>query len=574
MKSLRYIVSHCLQVVMNAAQHETGRNGGMRSAFRFLGFIVNGLLLVALSLGLFTRWEHSGDTNLLVMFVMGLVVFLIACVLSYYFSMENACTNIAHLVFGFLLGFLALVDQANLIDDSKEEASRYLLLLSIFTRSMLSISSRFFRATRFASTLLLSTEFLELVGFGAASAALTMERCFDVSLLLCAFGLCLADLRMKSLLALPTMIGFSVISVLLFFPALDLSINPFALGCFFGRLLCDPLIDLFYSGLTVTERWHPYLQAHKMLRRFSVLVLLLAELLFIILSAFTLGNVNRWYILRLLGIIVFGILWVTSHLVLVTALWAFHNRLNNCLGACALLRTGSKSLDDVMASRGMRQYCLVAEQLVFGALIFTILMAVVCWQEKNGTFIALFMFILPLESLVFGLFHELGSCLGGTCIGYSLIIPTAYCSPDKQPMPLPPELVETINLRATTMLHAIQRFFARYMVENFGCDYSTSGVNLDNLQGKLRTFFDQRTDDGARHDTYILHYSGHTHNSGEWALAGCSRLICFTLPSGPKSAIAFRLVSSHRLLTPQFLEFLHQFLECSFHSKMWVCKDN
>ena len=120
-----------------------------------------------------------------------------------------------------------------------------------------------------------------------------------------------------------------------------------------------------------------------MLRRFSVLVLLLAELLFIILSAFTLGNVNRWYILRLLGIIVFGILWVTSHLVLVAALWAFHNRLNNCLGTCALLRTGSKSLDDVMASRGMRQYCLVAEQLVFSALISTIFMAVVCWQVAD-----------------------------------------------------------------------------------------------------------------------------------------------------------------------------------------------
>ena len=35
--------------------------------------------------------------------------------------------------------------------------------------------------------------------------------------------------------------------------------------------------------------------------------------------------------------------------------------------------------------------------------------------------------VLPLESLARGLFHQLGSCLGGTCVGYALVIPTSYC---------------------------------------------------------------------------------------------------------------------------------------------------
>lgn len=66
----------------------------------------------------------------------------------------------------------------------------------------------------------------------------------------------------------------------------------------------------------------------------------------------------------------------------------------------------------------------------------------------------------------------------------------------------------------------MQRFFSHHLIETFGCDYSTSGVTLEALQAKLRTFLELQTADGPRHDTYLVFYSGHTHRSGEWALAG------------------------------------------------------
>lgn len=70
------------------------------------------------------------------------------------------------------------------------------------------------------------------------------------------------------------------------------------------------------------------------------------------------------------------------------------------------------------------------------------------------------------------------------------------------------------------MLNAIQRFFAYHMIETYGCDYSTSGLSFDTLHSKLKAFLELRTVDGPRHDTYVLYYSGHTHGTGEWALAG------------------------------------------------------
>lgn len=79
------------------------------------------------------------------------------------------------------------------------------------------------------------------------------------------------------------------------------------------------------------------------------------------------------------------------------------------------------------------------------------------------------------------------------------------------------------------MLNAIQRFFAYHMIETYGCDYSTSGLSFDTLHSKLKAFLELRTVDGPRHDTYVLYYSGHTHGSGEWALAGKFTFVSFTV---------------------------------------------
>lgn len=93
-------------------------------------------------------------------------------------------------------------------------------------------------------------------------------------------------------------------------------------------------------------------------------------------------------------------------------------------------------------------------------------------------------------------------------------------SPDGQPMLLPPGQVQELNRRSTEMLSSVQRFFAHHLIEAFGCDYSTSGVTLEALTAKIKSFLELRTADGPRHDTYVIFYSGHSHRSGEWALSG------------------------------------------------------
>ena len=75
-------------------------------------------------------------------------------------------------------------------------------------------------------------------------------------------------------------------------------------------------------------------------------------------------------------------------------------------------------------------------------------------------------------------------------------------------------------MRSTQILNTVQSFFAYHLVENYGCDYSSSGLTSESVESKLKAFFQRQTSDGPRYDTYIVYYSGHVYDNGDWALAG------------------------------------------------------
>ena len=80
--------------------------------------------------------------------------------------------------------------------------------------------------------------------------------------------------------------------------------------------------------------------------------------------------------------------------------------------------------------------------------------------------------------------------------------------------------MQELSSRATDILNTVQRFFAFHLIENFGCDYSSSGLTGESVESKLKLFFQRATVDGPRYDTYVVYYSGHVYESGDWALAG------------------------------------------------------
>uniref|UniRef100_A0AAQ4S667 Transmembrane protein 168a n=1 Tax=Gasterosteus aculeatus aculeatus TaxID=481459 RepID=A0AAQ4S667_GASAC len=449
------------------------------TSVRCLGYLSSVNLLVAVCVGMYVRWEVTSEPMILVIFILGLFVLGIACILHYYFAMEKASLSLFHLWFGFLLGLLCFLNSSSLNLNVKELVANYLLLASAIMKTMWALTERICSSVRYKPTLLTSTELLELLGFGIASTAMLLHN-----------------------------------------SALGITANPYALGCYLGRLLCEPVLDMYFSVLGPTERWVPVLSLGRIWRRLSLLPLSLTELAFFVLAALKLGHLELWYLV-IPGFCLFGLFWFICHTILLMTIWGFHTKLSECQKAWQAQRSRSRSLNQVMASRGIRHFCLISERLVFFTLLSTVILGAVSWQSSNGLFLCALLVVLPLESLTHGLFHELGSCLGGTCVGYALVIPTAYCSADGQPTLLPPEQVQQLNTRSTGMLNNVQRLFSHHMIQTFGCDYSTSGVTLEALQTKLRGFLELRTEDGPRHDTYLVFYSGHTHKgTGAWALAG------------------------------------------------------
>ncbi|KAM9377025.1 transmembrane protein 168 [Pholidichthys leucotaenia] len=515
---LRYCVSHCLHAAMTRLEEVNGDVSGW-SSVRWLGYLSGLNLLLALCLGLYARWETSAETTLLVIFVLALLVLGIASVLYYYFNKERISLSLLHLWFGFLLGLLCFLNSPTLRDDVKEQAANYLLLASVALRTLWALLERLLGCARYRPAFLTSAERLELAGFAAASTVLLVQASTSVIVLVVALAAVMVALRMKALLAIPSLVCFAVITAVLFFKFLNIATNPFALACFFSQLICDPLLDVYFSGLSVTERWQPFLVWRGLWRRLSLLPVLGVEVAFIVLAARKVSDLDRWY-LMVPAFVVCALFWAICHVVFVITVWGFHTKLSDCQRLCLSQGPELSSLDKVMASKGMRHFCLISERLLFFTLASTVAVAATCWQATSSIFISTLLLVLPLESLFHGLFYELGNSLGGTCVGFAVVVPTNYCSPDGQAMLLPPDQVLELNRRSTGMLSSVQHFFAHHLIQSFGCDYSTSGMTLEALQAKIKSFLDVRNVDGPRHDTYIIFYSGHTHRTGEWALAG------------------------------------------------------
>lgn len=255
------------------------------TSVRCLGYLSSINLLVAVGVGMYVRWEVTSEPMILVIFILGLFVLGIASIFHYYFAMEKASFSLFHLWLGFLLGLLCFLNSAALDFNVKELVSNYLFLACVIMKAVWALTERICSSIHYKPTLLTSAEFLELLGFGIASTTMLLHKSVAIIGLVVALGALIVDLRMKSMLALPNLVTFALITSLVFFQALDIAANPYALGCYLGRLLCEPVLDVYFSGLGPSERWMPVLSMGRVWRRLSLLPLNVTEISFFVLAA-------------------------------------------------------------------------------------------------------------------------------------------------------------------------------------------------------------------------------------------------------------------------------------------------
>lgn len=374
---LRYCVSHCLRTAMTRLE-EVNDEVSVGSSVRWLGYLSSVNLLVALCLGLYVRWEKTAEMVLLVLLVFALIVVGAACVVYYYFNMERLSVILLHPSFGFLLGLLCFHNSPAVESDIKERVSNSLLLSSVVLRTLWALLDRLFGCTRYRPAFLTTAERLELIGFATASTILHIQKSLNVMVLVVALATVIVALRMKALLALPNLVCFAVISSL-FIWYQNNSTNPFAMACFFSQLICDPLLDVYFSGLSVTERWQPFLLWRGLWRRLSLLPLLVVQVTFIVLAVHNVID-QELVVMVIPGIAVCMLFWAICHMVFVITVWGFHSKLSDCQRVCSSQLSVRNRLDKIMASKGMRHFCLISERLVLFTLVSTVAVAALCWQ--------------------------------------------------------------------------------------------------------------------------------------------------------------------------------------------------
>ncbi|XP_071809907.1 transmembrane protein 168-like [Asterias amurensis] len=515
MHSIRYLTSHILALPLRTMEQSRKVKCGLYM-LAYLDYII---LVAALTAGLYASWLKTDNVMLIVIGGCGLFLFAFCGMLYYYFGLVDISSSFTHLWCGCLLGLISFVHiETYQVQEVPVVVTTVMLMTSMVIKVFWAVVQRFCGLVTYSSVLLTHVEIFELVGFSVA-CFLHTQAMYAMWLMVFACAFTLMTIRLKVILAIPCLAMFLTISIAAFINTVDLSFNVVALSCFFVRLFVDPILDLYYCSLSGMERWDVVFSTHRWFRKICILLVLAFEIVFFVLAGESTVNHEEWYY-AVPAFIVFGLLWFCLHIIFIISCWTFTNKLTECYQAyCGVQGETNRNLGMVMAAKGMRFVALISRNLIFTTFITTLLLGGVSWQDNNAAFMASWLIVLPIESMLHGVLYELGTSLGGTCTGYAVVGPSAFCRVDGSPVLLPASSMEEVNSRSIRLLSTMQRFFLHHMIDVFSCDFSTSGLSLTTLKAKMRNFFARQMPDGPRFDTYLVYYSGHVHPSGDWALA-------------------------------------------------------
>ena len=427
--SIKYHVSHLphylrYHTTTTVPRYVRKMSAGIKSniTIKYLGYMSNIILLIALGLGLYTRWAHTKDITILVFALLGFFVFSISACLVYYFNLETVGISLARLWIGCLLGIVSFTESGSHDQDTPEDVMDIMLLISLGVRCFWNVVERIMYLVQYKSLQLTTFEVLEMVGLGVASI-ITGYDFIPMVILIIALGLTIIGIRFKSYLTCFYLVIFTVFSVLFFFPMLKVPISPYGLLCFLGRLAFEPLIDLYFSGLSRIERWQSFLERSGIFRKLTVLCVMCVEIAVVVIFAVRVPTHKEWFVVVPI-FSAFSIVWLCFHIVFVISIWQLSNKITDCNSTFNSMSEEGKNMARIMAARGVRHFCLISQRVVLVTLLTTIILGAIHWETRSGLTLSIIMVVIPLEMMALSLLIELGSILGGTCIGYGLVAPT------------------------------------------------------------------------------------------------------------------------------------------------------
>ena len=490
-----------------------GAIGRYSSALSFI------LFFVGAGTGVYQRWlHHTSDSGLLALCVLLSVAVLISLA-SHLYGWRDFARGFAHFWMGLCFSILSFTEIAYdhmFVSLNDLDATDILILTSVGLHCFKTAVDRLCSTQTQEPTFLTTDEFLLISGFLAGSVATV--HFLDIAALMVAVSLHLVAFHLKSSLTLLSGISLCILVDKSFFPAIGVSYNPFCLFSFACRFSFAAVIDIYFSRLSFLELLRDFIMQGRCTHRLQILGMMAGECAFLAFSIQVSGSSNI-AVFRIPLLILGAVLFVTVHIAFLVTCWGFTSKLEEC--AASLTSKGDitdDNMSEVMASKGIRHFCLVSQIVTLYTLISTVLLGGAGWQHDDPMLLSLLFIVLPMEFLTYDVLAKLGKSIGGTAAGYALVSPAHHYSPTGDVLVLAENNFQLVNAKAMELVNIVSRFFASHMIHNFGTDFSTSGISLEHLETKVRSFFEQRADAGLHYDTYVLYYSGHVLADGNWAL--------------------------------------------------------
>jgi hypothetical protein len=386
-----------------------------------LRFLSTTILIVALGLGLYTQWQVTENTAILIISLVGLLVFGISCALQFYFHYPYIGQILFHVWLGCILGIIIFSEEKEIQYMMPQEVMNILFITSLCVHCFWTVLERALRMHNHAPSLVPQTEILEEMGF-AVSTLITGNDAIAISLMIAAVSCNLVAIRMKSYLGLLNFIGLACLACFVFYNDLNISVNVYGLACFVGRHAFEPIIDLYFSGLSSLERWESFFRLSKFWRHITVLSVFMLNLVTGGVIGRLSANHKEWFIVVPLFVF-FAILWLCFHFLSFITCWKLMNKITDCNLTFASLPDENKNMNQIMAAKGVRHFSLISQRLVCITLVTTVVLLGVGWTTRTAYSLSFISILLPIECMTLTLFWELGAFLGGTVTGYAIITP-------------------------------------------------------------------------------------------------------------------------------------------------------
>lgn len=285
-------------------------------------------MVVVLGLGLYIQWQVIENSVIFVILLVGLLVFGLVCVLQFYFYYFYVGRALFYIWLGCILGIIVFSEEKEIQYMMSQEVMNILFIISLCVYCFWIVLQRVLRLYEYRLSFYLQIEVFEGTGF-IIFILIIGNDAVVIFLMVCVVFCNLVVIRFKFYFGLLNFVGFLCLVVFVFYKDLSILVNLFGLVCFIGRYFFEFVIDLYFLGLFILERWESFFRVLKFWRYVIIFFIFIFNLVIGGIVGRLSVNYKEWFIV-VFFFVVFVVFWLSFYFLFFVTCWKLMNRIIEC----------------------------------------------------------------------------------------------------------------------------------------------------------------------------------------------------------------------------------------------------